>query len=109
LIAKGTRPLVLAQAVQVPANVVVLSAASGTQISGLYDEKQHGLLTYHLLRGLQGEAAGKGKAIKLDALYGYLKPRVIRQARIDNREQEPQLTPAKLSGAWADEDLAVLR
>ena len=40
--------------------LAALSAASGGQISGHYEEKQHGLLTYFLIRGLQGEADANG-------------------------------------------------
>ena len=37
-------------------NTVVLTASAGNQVSSGYPEKTHGLFTYFLLKGLQGEA-----------------------------------------------------
>ena len=58
-----------------------------------YDQKGHGLLTYFLLKGLQGEAdQNKDRAIDLAELFEYVKPQVERVARREfNNEQTPQL------------------
>lgn len=86
VLAKGARPLVTAvAATALPANVTVIAAAAGDQISNSYQEKGHGLFTYYLLKGL------KEKGADFKAVYGYLKPEVARVARESyNADQDPQ-------------------
>ena len=85
VIAKGARPLVSLVQNEVPANITVIAASAGDQISNSYQEKGHGLFTYFLLKGLK-EKGGDFKAV-----YDYLKPEVARTARQDyNADQEPQ-------------------
>ncbi|MBI2789396.1 MAG: caspase family protein [Elusimicrobia bacterium] len=93
VLAKGARPLVAKVDESVPsaANLTVLAAASGAEITGSLDEQGHGIFTYHLLKGLQGGAATPR------GLYDYLKPRVQDDARRQNREQSPTL-----AGSGAD-------
>jgi len=72
---------------------VVLTASSGVQASSTYSSKSHGLLTYFLLKGLQGSADqnNDGK-IDLSEVYAYVKPHVETVARQEfNNEQTPQL------------------
>ncbi|MEW6041326.1 MAG: caspase family protein, partial [Elusimicrobiota bacterium] len=113
VLAKGTRPIVVTMkdAGLEGSKIAVLSAASGGQISGTYDEKQHGLFTYYFLRELLGEAdKDKDKKIYLSELYEYLKPEVIKKARSDYREQEPQLLPsAEHLGEWSKIPLEILK
>jgi uncharacterized caspase-like protein len=110
LIAKGSRPLVpVLENPAISGSMAVLSASKASQISGSYEDKASGLFTYFLLRGLQGEAdSNKDKKITLKELFAYLRPEVVRQARKDNREQEPQLSPPG-GGPWEGEALAVVR
>ncbi len=85
VIAKGSRPLVNVQAVDVPANLTVISASAGNQISNSFEAEGHGLFTYYFLKGL------KAKGDDLRAVYDYLKPEVTRVARQEyNSDQEPQ-------------------
>ena len=85
VIAQGARPLVSVVPTEVPANVTVLSASAGDQISNSYQAKGHGLFTYFLLKGLE-EKNGD-----LHAAFEYLKPEVERTARGEyNSEQDPQ-------------------
>ncbi|MBI5882463.1 MAG: caspase family protein [Elusimicrobia bacterium] len=96
VIAKGTRPLVTKVDDSAPADgIVVLSAASGEQISSFYPDKRHGMLTYFFLKGLQGEADGdRSGSVTLTELYDYLRPKVTQMARkLNNVEQTPQLAP----------------
>ncbi len=69
----------------VKGNMLVLSAASGSQIANPYDEKSHGLFTYFLLAKLRDS--------KGDVSYGelaeYIKTNVKRTAIEKNKEQEP--------------------
>lgn len=112
VLAKGTRPIVpiIEDPVLASGKIAVLSAASGSQISGTYQEKGHGLLTYYLLRGLQGEAdADRDRKLSLVELYGYLLPKVVVEARRAYREQEPKLLPpVDVADPWRDEPLALL-
>jgi hypothetical protein len=95
VLAKGARPLVmnLQTDIALSKNMTVLSASSGDQISSTYDEKGHGLFTYFLLKGIKNEdVVNPDGSIKMDDLYGYLKPQVERIARKQyNNEQTPQL------------------
>ena len=103
VLAKGARPLVLSidNAFLAGGKTVVLSAGSGDQISSTYYKQGHGLLTYYLLKGLQGEAdRNKDGAIDLTEVFEYLRPQVQRVARREfNNEQSPQLagSPEMLS------------
>jgi uncharacterized caspase-like protein len=94
VIAKGSRPLVmnLQNNVVLSKNITVLSASSGDQTSSTYDEKGHGLFTYFLLKGIKNEDVVKQDgSLKIDDLYGYVKPQVERVARKQfNNEQTPQ-------------------
>ena len=66
LIADARPIIVLPKENQVPDNINILSAASGSQISGALKEKEHGLFTYYLLKGISGDAdTNKDKVIKL--------------------------------------------
>jgi hypothetical protein len=95
VIAKGMRPMGLSveTPVQAKGKTVVLAASSGDQVSSTYDPKGHGLFTYFLLKGLQGEAdQNKDGAVDLQEVFDYLKPQVERIARREyNNEQTPQL------------------
>jgi hypothetical protein len=99
VIAKGSRPLVmnLQSNMVLSKNMTVLSASSGDQTSSTYDEKGHGLFTYFMLKGIKNEDVIKPDgSIKMDDLYGYIKPQVERIARKQyNNEQSPQLIGAK--------------
>jgi hypothetical protein len=89
VLAKGVRPLVSKiDSIQPAGSVVALTAASGGEISGTFDEQSHGLFTYYLLKGLnEGDTT-------LGALHGYLKSQVADEARRHNRDQTPQLIGA---------------
>jgi len=79
------------------ANITVLSASSGEQISSTYDEKGHGLFTYFLLKGIKDEnVIQQDGSIKKEDLFDYIKPQVERIARKQyNNEQTPQLAGRK--------------
>lgn len=94
MLVAGARPLFMTiDKVQAPARITVLSAASGNQLSSAWPEKQHGLFTYYLLKGLQGEGDGnRDGRYSLTELHRYVLERVKAQARRSNREQTPTLT-----------------
>lgn len=94
ILPKGTRPLVMnLQSYMAPANLTVMTASSGEQVSSSYDEKRHGLFTYFLLKGIKNEeVVRKDGTIAANDLYIYVKPQVERAARKQNNvEQTPQL------------------
>jgi len=75
--------------------VMVLAAATGTQISSDYDKAGHGLFTHYLLAGLQGEAdADKDGLVTMKELFPFVRTRVATTAVDElNREQTPVLLP----------------
>jgi hypothetical protein len=90
---KGTRPGVIINEAAVPDSVAVLSAASGSQVSGAYDPAGHGLFTYYLLRGLRGEGALDPDGwVSLAGVDRYVEDRVREESlRLGRKEQTPQL------------------
>lgn len=100
VLAKGTRPLVRKMDLRVMGEkIVALTASASDQISGTLEEQGHGLFTYHFLAGLNGAAADARGRVTLEALYGYLQPKVQDSARRQNRAQTPQLLPRRESAA----------
>jgi hypothetical protein len=93
--AAGTRPLVHVRGAPVPDNTVLLSASAEDQISAAHKEARHGLLTYHMLRGLGGDAdADEDGKVTTAEIYGYVAPRVEADARAQHVEQRPRLRPS---------------
>jgi len=100
VLAEGARPLVmnLKTSASLSKHMTVMAAASGDQISSTYKDKGHGLFTYFMLKGIKNEDVTRPDgSIKIDDLFGYVKPQVERIARKQyNNEQSPQLIePAK--------------
>lgn len=76
----------------VPSNITVLSAATAGQISGPIKDKEHGLFTYYLLKGLGGAADGdKDKKLTIAELAKYVHSKVKEDAALKGREQTPEL------------------
>ena len=76
----------------IPSNMVVFTASSGNEISSSYSEKNHGIFTYFLLKGLNGNADGnRDRKITVNEMSSYLSDNVPQQARKMGQEQNPQL------------------
>jgi hypothetical protein len=109
VMSKGLRPVVvsLENPVLAGGKTVVLTASSGVQASSTYHSKSHGLLTYFLLKGLQGSAdQNNDGTIDLTEVYTYVKPQVETVARQEfNNEQTPQLLG---SAAMLDRPIALI-
>ena len=76
----------------IPDNFTVFSASSGSQISGSLPEADHGLFSYFLMKGLEGDAdTNNDEKITNGELYSYVRTNVTRQAVRLGREQTPQL------------------
>ncbi len=96
VLASGVKPIVLE--VKNPyiamGNTVVLAAAEPKEVSSAYSEAGHGLFTYYLLRGLNGEADANGDGwVELNELYTYTDTKVTETAGEMNREQHPVISP----------------
>lgn len=98
VLAKGARPLVMLPGTTVlPANMVVLTATQGSQISTSSPEKEHGVFTYYFLQALKD-----GKK-ELSEIYDYIKPLIEDEAKLLNVSQSPSITPesAKIKGKFS--------
>ena len=72
--------------------IVVISAAAAGQTSGALTDKEHGIFTYYVLKGLGGEADGNSdKQLTVSELAAYVQANVKEQAAIAGREQIPEL------------------
>ncbi|MBI5410745.1 MAG: ankyrin repeat domain-containing protein [Nitrospirae bacterium] len=95
VLAKGAKPMVLVveNTMVAGGSTVVLAASSGEQVSNSFEAKKHGLFTYFVLKGLQGEAdRNHDGTIELLELFEFVKTHVARFARRKfNSEQVPQL------------------
>lgn len=70
-------------------NMVVMTAASGSETAYPYEEQKHGLFTYYLLRKLK-ESKGK---VRLGELAEYIKTNVAKKSVIENKKsQTPSCT-----------------
>lgn len=83
---------------QVSGNVVVLTAASGTETALSYDEKGHGLFSYYLMKKLQDT---KGN-VTYGELYDYVKKEVMRKSIVaKGKKQTPSVSfSGKMAASW---------
>lgn len=81
-------------------NMVVFSASSGDQSSLPYQEKQHGMFTYYLLKKLQ-ETNGN---VTYKQLSDYLKEQVaVKSILVNNKEQTPETNiSVDLKDSWGN-------
>lgn len=101
VLAPGTRPLVRVEEPKQQARVALLSASSGSQISGPAADGSGGLFSKYLIDAIgsgQGDINGDGQ-ISLKELSEWIGPRVAREAKKANREQTPHLTLGKRLGS----------
>jgi type II secretory pathway pseudopilin PulG len=89
----SARPLTLkAQNSFFPPNFTVISASQSDQISSSSPDLQHGIFSYYLMKGMEGDAdMNKDGKITLGEMRDYLVEQVGRQAAMMSRKQEPQL------------------
>jgi hypothetical protein len=90
----SARPIaVLAkQATSFPQNFTVISASAPDQISSSSPELKHGIFSYYLMRGMEGDAdANKDKQITVGEMQEYLAEKVSSRALGMNRTQQPQV------------------
>ena len=75
-----------------PPNVTLLAASSGAQLSSTYNAAKHGLFSYWLMKGLEGDAdTNRDRKITTGELHDYVAKQVGPMAQRRNRQQDPQL------------------
>ncbi len=81
------------QAAELPDNVLLITASTGNQIAWMDDKQGHSLLTYHLLKGLQGAAdTNRDNVVHGNEMQQYLSQKVNRHARVlHEQEQQPEV------------------
>lgn len=87
----GARPLVRVKDAPVAPRLALMTASSGAEISGPVPGGAGGLFTRYLTEGLgkgQADINGDGQ-ISLQELTEWVRPRVARDAKRDNRDQTP--------------------
>lgn len=86
------------KAEQVTGDVVVLTAASGTETALCYEEKAHGLFSYYLMKKLQ-ETKGD---VTYGDLYDYVKREVMRKSVVSKgKKQTPSVTfSSQMQSNW---------
>jgi len=86
----GARPVFMDVNTAMADNVTLFSAASGNQISSAWPEKQHGLFSYWLMKGMQGSADANGdNRLTVEELGGFIRNNVSTTAGRLDREQTP--------------------
>jgi hypothetical protein len=90
----SARPVSLKTGKQLfPDNFTVISASQADQISSSSPDLKHGIFSYYLMRGMEGDAdANRDGKITVGEMHSYLTEQVARQAGMSNRQQVPQLT-----------------
>jgi hypothetical protein len=75
-----------------PPNFTVITASANDQISSSSPELKHGIFSFYLMKGMEGEAdANQDGKITVGEMQDYLSDKVSRQAMTLNRKQSPQL------------------
>ncbi len=75
-----------------PSNFTVITASANDQISSSSPELKHGIFSFYLMKGMEGDADGnKDGKITAGEMQEYLSDKVSRQAMSMSRKQETQL------------------
>jgi uncharacterized caspase-like protein len=75
-----------------PPNFTVITASANDQISSSSPELKHGIFSFYLMKGMEGEAdTNKDGKITVGEMQDYLSDKVSRQAMMLNRKQSIQL------------------
>jgi len=90
----SARPISLKANTQTfPADFTVFTASTAEQISSSSNELKHGIFSYYLMRGMEGDAdINKDGKITVGEMQAYLTDNVAKQASLANRVQQPQLS-----------------
>ena len=82
-------PLVEAKEQSIPDNFTVMTAAAGDQTAKPLEEAKHGMFSYFLMKGMEGEAdANNDNQITAGELHAYVEQNVVQQS---SGSQTPEL------------------
>ena len=89
----SARPIALkAQSSAFPPEFAVITATAPEQMSWSSPELKHGIFSYYLMKGMEGDAdLNKDGVINMQEMQNYLTENVARQAQRNGRTQLPQL------------------
>jgi uncharacterized caspase-like protein len=89
----NARPIALKAAeTTYPSNFTVITASAPDQISSSSPDLKHGIFSYYLMKGMEGDAdLNKDGKTTVAEMQEYLTDMVGRQAMSMNRKQQPQL------------------
>jgi hypothetical protein len=89
----NARPIALkAEETSYPSNFTVITASAPDQISSSSPDLKHGIFSYYLMKGMEGDAdLNKDGKTTVAEMQEYLTDMVGRQAMGMNRKQQPQL------------------
>jgi hypothetical protein len=89
----GARPIsIQPKASTFPSNFTVLSASAPEQIASSSPELKHGIFSYFLMKGMEGEAdQNRDGVITVQEMQSYLSDSVGRKAMSLSRTQQPQV------------------
>ncbi len=93
MLVASLRPIrIVADEQDTPDNFTIFTASNYDQTSGSIEEAKHGMFSYYLMKGLEGNADNnKDKKITNGELIAYLKDNVSQEAFTQNRQQDPML------------------
>ena len=86
----ASRPIMIkAKEQSIPSNFTVFSAAAGDQTSKPLEEAKHGMFSYFLMKGMEGDAdTNSDNKITAQELHNYVKENVTQQS---SGSQTPEL------------------
>ena len=96
----SARPIAIySEAETLPANTTIISSSSGNQVSVSSPDLGHGLFSYFVMKGLEGDAdQNADRRINAQELYAYVADRVSKEAMRRGAQQTPTLagSPTRL-------------
>jgi hypothetical protein len=94
LLVASLRPVrIVADEKETPDNFTIFTASDYDQTSGSIEEAKHGMFSYYLMKGLEGNAdLNTDNKITNGELIFYLKDNVSQEAFIQNRQQDPMFS-----------------
>ena len=91
------RPVrIVADDQEIPNNFTIFTASANDQTSGSIEQAKHGMFSYYLMKGMEGDAdENNDKKISNGELITYLQDKVSKEAFSQNRQQDPNLSGDK--------------
>ncbi|WP_440918082.1 caspase family protein [Candidatus Pelagibacter sp.] len=91
------RPVrIVADDQEIPNNFTIFTASANDQTSGSIEEAKHGMFSYYLMKGMEGEAdQNNDNKISNGELIAYVQENVSKVAFSQNREQDPNMSGDK--------------